>query len=552
MLHKRISAVALSFLLAISPMAAPLYGSTAFAAETEMSAADDETPAAQTEISATDDEALVPGGETVISEAASTETVTEDSAAADDDTPANEDTPDDPDTPGTPGTTADPDTPGNPDMPGTPGTPADPDTPDDPGTPGDPDEPDDPGIPAESPCADGAHTWDAGVMTSEPSCTEEGQQLFTCTECGETRTEAIPAAGHSFGDWTVVTAPTTRKDGLRERKCSACGEVESEVMAHTILKVKTIGLSKSSAALLTGRGLQLRATPAPANATSTKVTWKSSNTSVATVSAAGKVTAKKPGKATILCIAADGGGAKASCVITVKQAVGKISLSRTSLSLNKGKAIVLKATVSPASAANKAVTWKSSNTKVAAVTSAGRITAKAKGTAVITCTARDGSGTKATCKVTVKIPVAKIRLSKSSASLVKGKSLTLRAVVGPASASNKTVSWKSSNTRVATVSSTGKVTAKGKGTANIICTARDGSKVRAICKVTVKAPASVRGSGGSGSGASAAGGYVWLSATGTKYHRHNNCGTMNPNKATKVSVAEAKRRGMTPCKKCFP
>ena len=292
-------------------------------------------------------------------------------------------------------------------------------------------------------------------------------------------------SGHAFGAWTVVTPPTTRTDGKSERTCSVCGATESKVVAHTILKVKAVTISRSSATLLNGKSVQLWAKTAPADATTPGVTWKSSNPSVATVSAAGLVSAKRRGTTTITCTAKDGGGASASCKITVNLAVAKISLDRTSLALNKGRVFTLKATVSPAAAANKAVTWKSSDTKVATVTSSGQVTFKARGTATITCTAKDGSGASASCKVTVRIPVSVINLGRSSATLVKGKTLELRAGVGPASANNKTVSWKSSNTSVATVSPTGIVTATGKGTAVITCSARDGSGVRATCKITV-------------------------------------------------------------------
>lgn len=88
---------------------------------------------------------------------------------------------------------------------------------------------------------------------------------------------------------------------------------------------------------------------------------------------------------------------------TVK--VSKVALNKTSATLTKkGQTLQLKATVTPSNAANKAVSWKSSNTKVVKVSSTGKITAVANGTATITATAKDGSKKKATCKVTVKIP----------------------------------------------------------------------------------------------------------------------------------------------------
>ena len=401
----------------------------------------------------------------------------------------------------------------------------------------------------EDPCVINGHSWNDGVIEAEADCTNEGRIVYTCSKCGDTRYETIAAKGHVFGEWAVVTQATTRVDGKSERTCTECGVMESKVIPHTILKVKSIKLSKTSAAVFKWKTVQLKATVTPANATLTAVTWKSSNTKVATVSSTGKVVGKGKGIATITCTAKDGSGVKATCKITVKQPVTKITLNKTSLSIVKGKTYALKATVAPAAANNRAVTWKSSNTKVATVTSAGKVTAVGKGTATITCTAKDGSGVKATCKVTVKILVNKVSLNRSTAKLVKGKSLQLKATVAPASASNKTVAWKSSNTKVAKVSSTGKVTAVGKGTATITCAARDGSGKKAYCKITVTAPSSGRSSNaGSSSGG---GGTVWVSATGFKYHNKNNCGTMNPSKARQMSLSEAKNKGYQPCKNCY-
>lgn len=177
---------------------------------------------------------------------------------------------------------------------------------------------------------------------------------------------------------------------------------------------------------------------------------------------------------------------------TVK--VTGITLNRTNASLVKGKTLQLAAMITPENATNRAVNWASSNTKIATVDSAGKVTAKAAGTVTITCTAQADSGKKATCKVTVTEPkppvkptvkVTKVTLNKKTATLSPKETLTLKATVTPANATNKGVAWKSSNTKIATVSSTGKVTAKTAGTVTITCTAKDGSGKKATCKITV-------------------------------------------------------------------
>ena len=177
-----------------------------------------------------------------------------------------------------------------------------------------------------------------------------------------------------------------------------------------------------------------------------------------------------------------------------KVKVSKLTLNRTSVSLTKkGQTYQLKATASPSNATTKSVTWKSSNTKVVTVNSAGRLTAVGNGSATITATAKDGSKKTATCKVTVKIPtvvkVSRVSLNKNDLALTsKGQSYQLSASVAPSNASNKSVKWTSGNPKVATVSSSGKVTAVANGNTTITATAADGSGKKDICAVTVNIP----------------------------------------------------------------
>lgn len=130
------------------------------------------------------------------------------------------------------------------------------------------------------------------------------------------------------------------------------------------------------------------------------------------------------------------------------------------------------------------------------------------------------------------VRAASAKISKKTLALSKGKTAVLK-ITGTKSK----VTWSSSNNKVAVVSQKGKVTAKKAGTATI--TAKAGKK-RFKCKVTVKSPS-----------ASAPSTYVWLSATGSKYHKIPDCGTMNPDKARKVSKSVAAKAGFDPCKKCF-
>ena len=171
-----------------------------------------------------------------------------------------------------------------------------------------------------------------------------------------------------------------------------------------------------------------------------------------------------------------------------KVPVTGVKLNKTSQTLAVGKTAALKATVSPSYATNKKVTWSSSNTAVATVNANGTVTAKKAGTATITVTTADQKK-KATCKITVTQPVTGVKLNKTKLIMGNGQSFTLKATVSPSNATNKKVTWKSSNTKLAKVSSSGKVTtaASANGTVKITATTADGAKA-AACTITIRKP----------------------------------------------------------------
>ena len=167
--------------------------------------------------------------------------------------------------------------------------------------------------------------------------------------------------------------------------------------------------------------------------------------------------------------------------------VTKVELNKTSLTLNVGDEETLIPTITPDNATDKSVTWESSDTNIATVDTNGVVTAVAPGTATITVTTVDG-GYKDTCPVTVTaapVPVTGVSLNKDSLALGVGDSETLTATVKPEDATNKAVTWTSSNSTVATVDQNGVVTAVAPGTATITVTTVDGG-FTAICTVTVR------------------------------------------------------------------
>ena len=163
----------------------------------------------------------------------------------------------------------------------------------------------------------------------------------------------------------------------------------------------------------------------------------------------------------------------------------KIVLNVTKKTMNVGQTTTLKVKKVSPSNASKSVKYSTSKKSVATVDSKGKIKAKAAGTATITVTSKSNSKVKATCKVTVKQPVKEIRISKNVLAVQKGKTVNIKATVKPKNASNKKLKYKTSNKKIATVNSKGKVKGIKNGTVTITVTAADGSKKKATCKVGV-------------------------------------------------------------------
>ena len=242
--------------------------------------------------------------------------------------------------------------------------------------------------------------------------------------------------------------------------------------------VKSLSLNEESISMEEGDTVDLVAAVLPEDAANKTVTWKSSNSNIATVSN-GTVKAKSKGTATITATTVN--GISASCSVTVNEVMPiSVSLDKTSCSLNEGESEQLKATISPNNAKDKSIVWSSSNSGVVYVSN-GNVTAISKGTATITATTINGIS--ASCSFTVnEIVPGYVTLDRSSCSLYDGEEMQLTATVFPENAKNKTISWMSSDTSVATIAN-GTVKAIKAGSASITATTVNGKSI--TCYVTV-------------------------------------------------------------------
>lgn len=252
-------------------------------------------------------------------------------------------------------------------------------------------------------------------------------------------------------------------------------------------KAKGMELNYSAKSIAKGSSFTLKPIFTPTNVTNKKVTWTSSNRAIATVDSKGKVKGIKGGSAIITAVSEDGGYV-ATCLVTVVQPVSKIELNHNSYKLGLGKTVTLKADVSSNSSSNPKVKWTSSNTKIATVSSTGKVKAKKLGTCTITARVTDGTNKKATCKITVVRQATSVKLNRSYLTLVAGKNYRLKATVKPSNATYKTVKWSSTNSKVARVDDAGLVRGIALGSCNIKAAAKDNSKKSDTCYVEVIEP----------------------------------------------------------------
>ncbi len=261
------------------------------------------------------------------------------------------------------------------------------------------------------------------------------------------------------------------------------------VIVNPKIPVQSITLSHSEWTGNIGESINLLATLTPANATVTTVTWKSSNENAATVSDYGTVTAVNQGEATITATA--DGGQTATCNVTVNPRVLVTSIALTSSSgtwsVVEGGQLTLVATVAPDNATDQTIEWTSSKEDIATVSSYGLVTGIKAGTAIITAKTTDGSNKSAYHNITVtaKIPVTRVTVSPTSATLNVGGTQRLTATVTPSNATYGSVVWTSSDPNIVRASGRD-ITAMNPGTATITATSVDDPTKFGTCTVTVR------------------------------------------------------------------
>lgn len=326
-----------------------------------------------------------------------------------------------------------------------------------------------------------------GYMANDSDTYPEGLKTFAnmiyVVDPSKVSVSELSGATTYGGEWYYLHA-----DGKYDTTAGSTYEV----------KDVTAVITTKNVSVYPGKTAKINVKYTNTTAQTTKV-WSSSNTKVATVDQNGVVKGVKAGKAKITLTVQNPGDAQALVLskdVTVKQYVTSIKLNATKKTIYNGRAFTLKATVNPKNAAYKAVTYKSSNTRYATVTSKGVVKGIKPGRVVITVTAKDGSKKVAKCTVTVKAQKAtklKISAKKTTTLKKKGASVKIKATLYPSNTYNKLIKVSSSKKGIVKLSASkiksGKtVTVKAlkKGKTVVKFTAADGSRKSAQTKVTVK------------------------------------------------------------------
>lgn len=299
-----------------------------------------------------------------------------------------------------------------------------------------------------------------------------------------------PNATNKTVTWTSNSANATVNEsgiitaiGLGSPVITArCGSLTATCAVSIIIPVSSVSVSRTSASIGVGRTQFIASTVLPSNAGVKAVTWSSAHPLIATVTSSGLIRGISPGSTTITVQTVDM-ARTATVAVSVFVGVQSTSLNSTSISLGQGLTFQSVASVLPSNATNKAVSWQSLQPSIATVSDTGLITAVVNGSTVIRASTQEGNKS-ASVFVRVITLASGISLNRTTLTLPRTTTFRLLSTVLPNNATIKTVSWFSTNSNIATVSSTGQVRGIAIGTATIIATTTNGG-FTAFCTITV-------------------------------------------------------------------
>ncbi len=262
------------------------------------------------------------------------------------------------------------------------------------------------------------------------------------------------------------------------------GVAEEFVIFNISGSVTGVKFDSKELEMYVGETERLTYTLSPKDLQTAGVTFTSFDTSIVSVDNSGKVTAKGAGTTQIMIMTTEGSYYDI-CKIVVKEDATSVKMNYTEVFMNRGEYFDMEVTIAPATSTEISLTWESLNPDIATVSSTGRITARAVGTAIVLVRTRNG--VTSYCTVTVLEPVTSLELDPTDIIIEVGEVFAIDPVFKPAKPSNMEVKWESFNTSVATVNAIGEVEGKTRGTTVITCESVDGG-FKSFCMVTVVDP----------------------------------------------------------------
>lgn len=319
------------------------------------------------------------------------------------------------------------------------------------------------------------------VATLLPECVTDKNIVWSVADNGIASVSQVGEVSAISSGETMIYASSP--DGQLQDSCKVIVKAHAESIS---IEPASIVMSE------VGEIKQVTVFVLPENAVDKSVIWKSFNEQVCTVSSEGLVTATGDGTTIVTATTVDG-GITATCSVKVVKHVADLSLEKHTLSLKVGDSETLYAQVTPTSADNKSITWSSSNNQVATVDANGNVQALKAGEAWIKAVSVDNTEAKDSCKLTVIQPVTGITISQPTIQFTNiGENIQLEATVLPEDASNKEVTWTSSNESVCMVAN-GMVVATGYGTAVVMAITKDGGFMASCSVIVEKETISVTG-----------------------------------------------------------
>ena len=312
---------------------------------------------------------------------------------------------------------------------------------------------------------------------------EDGMQLTAAVSPANATNKAITWSSSKPEVATVDETGLVRavSAGTATITASASNGVKRTTTIRAYVPPASVTLDHAALTVAIRRSERLRADVQPASAYSRRVTWRTSDANIATVSSEGKVTGKKVGSC--LIIARDERGHEAVCTVYVEVPVASVLAASKNAMLVRGTTVAPRFSVQPGDATNAHLTLTSSDASVAAVNADGTLTGLRAGTVTVTATSVNGKA--ASMSVKVVDPAESISVDQAAISVASGKSQQLTATVLPASAGDRSVTWVSSDPTVAVVTPDGRVIGHKEGACTVTAVANGGVNLAANCAVSV-------------------------------------------------------------------